>query len=191
MNKFEVNENGGWIVPVRTVFSFSLEFPAFSEFGIGCKFVSDCIFGDSCAFGNFCGFGEGCKFGNFCEFSGRCEFANFCGFGEGCKFGEVCKFGEWCKFGDSCAFDKYCRFGPCYKFKGEYLYAGKSVSKMFQMQNIDGSGRLINAIVFKDKEVLIEIGCFSGTPEEFCSKASSEGKLTYAETIATLFNVSI
>ena len=53
---------------------------------------------------------------------------------------------------------------------------------MFQLQNLDGSGRLVNIIKHKDG-ILIRAGCFLGTAEEFCTKAESEDKLDYVKFV--------
>lgn len=50
------------------------------------------------------------------------------------------------------------------------------------MSNVDGSGRQIQIIVHPDG-IKIRASCFVGTLNEFCNKASIEGKQIYTSVI--------
>lgn len=78
--------------------------------------------------------------------------------------GASCKFGTSCKFGDS------------------FYFKEKKFTKIFMMQNIDGSGRQIICL-FGDGDAHVNAGCFFGTLDEFCKKAQSENKIFYANVV--------
>ena len=60
--------------------------------------------------------------------------------------------------------------------------SGVKVLALMNMSNVDGSGRKILIIVHKNG-IKIEAGCFSGTLNEFCTKAESEGKTRYVKVV--------
>ena len=100
----------------------------------------------------------------------RCKFA------EGCKFARGCKFAEGCEFAEGCKFAIGCEFGDSFYFKE------KKFTKLFMMQNLDGSGRQIICL-FGDDGTHVSAGCFFGTVDEFYQKAQSENKIFYANVV--------
>lgn len=56
---------------------------------------------------------------------------------------------------------------------------GVRVIDFFTMANVDGNGRKIHIYIHTDG-ILIRAGCFKGNLDEFCDKASEEGKNKYA-----------
>ena len=155
---------------------------------VGCTFGSDWKFSSDCTFDLDCTFDSGCKFGSYCTFGSDCTFGSACEFGSACTFGYSCKFSSGCKFGSYCTFDSGCKFGSGCKFSSDCTfgsdctYLGKPFTKLFQIQNLDGSGRSLNILIGETSYV--EAGCFFGTVEEFTIKAVSEGKSSYAAIAA-------
>ena len=92
------------------------------------------------------------------------------------EFGIGCKFGNWCNFGNGCKFGNYCKFGSGCKINNY------TVNRFLTLANVDGSGRQV-LMIWHDTGVYIEAGCFTGSLEEFCAKAESEGKHRYITVI--------
>ena len=101
------------------------------------------------------------------------------------KFDEPVEFPDWSVFGSFSRFDSDSKFGSYSKFGSDCTVEGVKLIKMFQLQNLDGSGRMINIIKHRDG-ILIRAGCFLGTADEFCTKAESEGKYLYSEMIRNI-----
>ena len=85
-------------------------------------------------------------------------------------FGDDNTLGKCNKFGDNLRFGKRLKLSDC------------KVLALMCMSNVDGSGRKINVIVHTEG-IKIEAGCFGGTLDEFCKKATSDGKTRYARVV--------
>ena len=97
-------------------------------------------------------------------------------------FPECSKFGAWSKFGAKSEFGAESEFGAWSKFGDSFYFKEKKFTKIFMMQNLDGSGRQIICL-FGDSDPHINAGCFFGTVDEFCRKAQSENKMFYASVV--------
>ncbi|MCZ2397881.1 MAG: hypothetical protein LC100_15235, partial [Chitinophagales bacterium] len=82
-------------------------------------------------------------------------------------------------------FGSYSEFGSCSKFGFGCIIEDVIMEKCFQVQNLDGSGRMIN-IIKHQEGFRIRAGCFVGTLDEFCNKAESEGKFDYAKGVKAI-----
>lgn len=91
-------------------------------------------------------------------------------------------------FDEAVVFPRYSEFGSYSKFGSNSEIEGVIFTKMMQLQNLDGSGRQVN-IIKHSEGIIIRAGCFLGTPEQFCSKALSEGKKTYAAVVKAICDV--
>ena len=59
--EFQINEQGGWIVPPNTKLANETVVPAHSVFGRGCTLGDECTLGDRCKLGDRCELGDGCN----------------------------------------------------------------------------------------------------------------------------------
>jgi NDP-sugar pyrophosphorylase family protein len=84
VHAFEINENGGWIVPDGTEIWPDTIIPDYSTLGLMCKL------GDGCTLGGDCTLGDGCELGYGCKLGDRCTL------GDGCELGQECKLGDGC-----------------------------------------------------------------------------------------------
>lgn len=113
------------------------------------------------------------------ESGGRCEVAEGCVFAEGCKFDRFCVFGHGSKLGRGCEFAEGCKFDRGCKIQDAVI------DSLLMLQCVDGSGRQI-IVIKTGGEIHIQAGCFFGTLEEFCDKASREGKDRYVKVISAV-----
>lgn len=115
---FEINSEGGWIIPSGTVLSEAVNVPSYSQIGNVCVFANDCTFGRNCKFGNDCKFGANCrfdrenKFGNHTKLGVSCTVAELTTFGNFCSFGAGCTLGYNSQVGISAKFMPDCKIGP-------------------------------------------------------------------------------
>ena len=110
---------------------------------------------------------------------GTISLPDFSEAGSNCKFGSGSKFGSYSKFGSGSEFDSGSKFGfGC-------IIENAIMEKCFQIQNLDGSGRMIN-IIKHQEGFRIRAGCFIGTLDDFCNKAESEGKFDYAKGVKAI-----
>jgi acetyltransferase-like isoleucine patch superfamily enzyme len=165
---FEKNERGGWIISAGT--EIAADIPEYSNIGNCCKI------------GDYLKIGYGCTFGDGCEIGDGCTFGNGCRFGDNCKIGNDCRFGIVCTFGNHCKFGYGCEIGDCFKFGDGCKIASISIIKMITLSNLDGSGRQIK-LIFDEKKIHVEAGCFFGSVNEFCAKAEGEDKHFYSKII--------
>lgn len=55
---FELNINGGWIIPEGSIIAHGINVPGYSMIGNNCTFTENCTFAENCIFGNNCTFGK-------------------------------------------------------------------------------------------------------------------------------------
>ena len=67
---YELNTNGGWIVPSNSTIPANTAIPSYSELGDYCKLGNYCKLGDGCKLGYCCKLGDGCKLGDCCIWLG-------------------------------------------------------------------------------------------------------------------------
>ena len=72
--------------------------------------------------------------------------------------------------------------GNCLRYGERLTVAGVKVRRLMTMANVDGSGRQV-LVLAHTEGVKIECGCFSGTLDEFCARADSEGKKRYSRVV--------
>ena len=103
-----------------------------------------------------------------------CTLGNYCTLGDRCKLGDDCTLGNGCTLGDRCALGDRCS------------WLGLKVRRFMTAANIDGSGRRVKIVLGTCATVRVEAGCFVGSADEFCAKAESEGKHTYARVVRAI-----
>ena len=72
--------------------------------------------------------------------------------------------------------------GDSLRYGGRLTVAGVKVRRLMTLANVDGSGRQV-LVLAHTEGVKIECGCFSGTLDEFCARADSEGKKRYSRVV--------
>ena len=85
-------------------------------------------------------------------------------------------FGDWNTMGDWNTLGNFFHHGKRLKMEGVKVLA------LMCLSNVDGTGRQIIVIVHTDG-IKIRAGCFAGTLEEFCDKATAENKTRYARVV--------
>jgi hypothetical protein len=84
--------------------------------------------------------------------------------------------------GDRNTLGNWNTLGERFKFGARLIAEGVRVLALMCMSNVDGSGRKLTVFVHT-KGIKIRAGCFAGSLEEFCAKASAEGKTRYARVV--------
>ena len=132
--------------------------------------------GDGNTLGNCNKLGDGNTLGDENTLGNWNKLGNCNKLGDGNILGDTTTLGDDNTLGDSNTLGDKLRFGKRLKLSGCKVLA------LMCLSNVDGSGRKINVIVHTEG-IKIEAGCFGGTLDEFCEKATSEGKPRYARVI--------
>ena len=103
-------------------------------------------------------------------------------YGNNNTLGDGNKLGNWNTLGDGNKLGNNNTLGSGFRFGHRLQMSGCKVLALICMSNVDGSGRQINVIVHTEG-IKIEAGCFGGSLDEFCEKATSEGKTRYARVV--------
>lgn len=88
---------------------------------------------------------------------------------------------SWSEIGHGCTIGDNCTIGHC------CTWLGVTVQQWLTLANVDGTGRQVK-IVRHETGVVIEAGCFIGTPEVFVERAAQEGKHVYVAVIGAVCN---
>lgn len=186
------------------VFGNNVQFGASAYFAEKCQFGEYCTFGKQAVAGQQCVFGSDCKFadnphiGKECYFSAYCVFGDSATIGTKCIFGVGCKFGDFAVFGSLCQFKTSCKFGSGSMFE-DAEFSGRTefgsntrltnstmcnvkIDYFLTLANVDGSQRNI-VMIRSGNTVYVSAGCFFGTVDEFCKKATVEHKQMYVYVI--------
>ena len=188
---FEINCDGGWIVPDGFEFEANCCIPDFSELGNGCKLGNGCELGNwchlgnDCVLGNVCVLGNGCVLGRGCDLGNECVLGYWCVLGNGCHLGNDCKLGNKCVLGRGCKLGNRCKLGNGCDLGNDCEIEGQNCIYFMTASNIDGTGRSIN-FIYNGEDVMIRAGCFFGSTDEMVKKAGNEGKEMYCAVVTAI-----
>ena len=174
VHAFEINENGGWIVPDGTEIWPDTIIPDYSTLGLMCKLGDGCTLGYKCTLGKGCTLGVGCKLGDECTLGGDCTLGDGCELGYGCKLGDRCTLGDGCELGQECKLGDGC------------TWLGVKVERFMTAANIPGSGQQVTVVLGSCGAVKVEDCFYFGTADEFCALVESEGGLIYARVVRAI-----
>lgn len=132
--------------------------------------------------------GESSRFYSDVEFDSYTTIASSAAFNAGVTFrGRGSAIGDQCTFNGPVYVENDLQLGAEVSFRGGLNWRGWEVINFFVLANVEGSGRQIRVFLAKrkdkDVEVMVQAGCFWGTDEDFCKKATDEGKTFYADVI--------
>ena len=89
---------------------------------------------------------------------------------------------DWNTLGDDNTLGDRNTLGERFSFGKRLTIAGYKILALMCMSNVDGSNRKINIYVHTEG-IAVEAGCFKGSLDEFCEKATGENKTRCARVV--------
>lgn len=202
-------------LPKHSVVGDSNKFEGILTAGSGCAFGDSTTFRSRVSMGSYAYIGDNVRIAGNSKLGEGCVArsnlsvgpfstiaANFhCGdnatfdsaveIGRGWNIGARAKFDQYCIMGDygilrsEAAISAHADIGHSVLIDKPFTYAGYMARRVVTLANVDGSHRSVTIIDHADY-CIVEAGCFRGTLDEFCARATEEAKLDYVRVVSAV-----
>jgi NDP-sugar pyrophosphorylase family protein len=146
------------------------------------------IYGDGATLGNDAtlGYGAtpgyGATSGDWATLGDGVTLGDRATLGNGVTLGDWATLGYGVTLGDGVTLGYGVTLGDGVMLGKKLTSEGVKVRALMTMANVDGSGRRVHIYVHTNG-IIVRAGCFKGDLDEFCQKATKEGKTRYARVI--------